>query len=327
MQNIAALTINPAVDMATSVDHVVPVKKLRCATVRRDPGGGGINVARVLHRFGLDATAIYPMGGSIGQLLRRLIDAEGIRSLTIPIGGETRESFAVVEEVTGQQFRFTLPGPQMTEAECRSCFDALASLECRPDFIIASGSLPPGVPEDFYAQVSRLAKERGARFILDTSGPALKHAIGEGAYLIKPNLNELSELMNMTLADQDSCIHACYSVVASGGAVIVALTLGDRGALLVTRDNVWRASAIPIKPVSSVGAGDSFLGAMVWSIAVGHDLQTAFRYGVASGAAALLAPGTELCLRKDVERLYREVSIEAIEVPHRARDRLSKTSQ
>ncbi len=315
MKNIVALAMNPAVDLATAVDHVVPTIKLRCGSIRRDPGGGGINVARVLHRFGLDSTAVYTVGGSIGQLLRRLIEAEGIGSFTIQIGEETRESFAVVEEATGQQFRFVLPGPTLTEAECQSCFDALASLERRPDMIVASGSLPPGVPDDFYAQVSRLAKVRGSKFILDTSGPALKRAVEEGTYLIKPNLNELSDLMDTTLGDLDSCIRACCSIVANGGAAIVALTLGDQGALLVTRDHVWRARALPIRPVSSVGAGDSFLGAMVWSMSVGHDLQIAFRYGMASGAAALLAPGTELCLREDVERLYREVSIETMDVP------------
>lgn len=323
MQSIVALAINPAVDLATSVGHVAPTIKLRCAPIRRDPGGGGINVARVLHRFGLDSTAIYTVGGSIGQLLRRLIDEEGIRSLTIQIGEETRESFAVVEDATGQQFRFVLPGPKLTEAECRSCFDALASLERRPDLIVASGSLPPGAPDDFYAQVSRLAKVRGSKLILDTSGPALKRAVEEGTYLIKPNLNELSDLMDTTLGDLDSCIRACCSIVAKGGAAIVALTLGDQGALLVTRDYVSRARAIPIKPVSAVGAGDSFLGAMVWSMAVGHDLQNAFRYGMASGAAALLAPGTELCIREDVERLYREVSIETMEVPGRNSVRLT----
>jgi 6-phosphofructokinase 2 len=312
MGDIVALAMNPSIDVSTSVKRVVPIHKLRCSAIRRDPGGGGINVARVLRRFGVDVDAVYPIGGAMGQLLRRLVDAEGIRSQVIQIVEETRESFTVLEETTGQQFRFVLPGPRMTKWECRSCVDAVASLEQRPDLIVASGSLPPGIPEDFYGHIARLAKEWGARCVLDTSGPALKAALAEGVYLVKPNLRELSELVGAELSDQDSWVEACRALVGKGNAEIVALTLGDQGALLVTRDRAWRAHAIPIKPVSAVGAGDSFVGVMVWGLAAGHDLQTAFRYGVAAGTAALLSPGTELCRREDVERLYREVVLEPV---------------
>lgn len=310
--NIVTLAMNPSIDVSTSVKRVVPVHKLRCTAIRRDPGGGGINVARVLRRFGVDVAAIYPAGGSMGQLLRQLVDADAIRSLVIQIAEETRESFTVLEETSGQQYRFVLPGPRLSKWECRSCFDAVASLEPRPDLVVASGSLPPGIPEDFYGQIARLAKDWGARCVLDTSGAALKAALAEGVYLVKPNLRELSELMGAELDQQDAWVEACRALVGKGSAEIVALTLGDQGALLVTRDRAWRAHAVPIKPVSAVGAGDSFVGAMVWSIACGHDLKTAFRYGVAGGTAALLTAGTELCRRADVERLYREVVLEAV---------------
>jgi 6-phosphofructokinase 2 len=312
MKDIVALAMNPSIDVSTSVKRVVPTHKLRCSAIRRDPGGGGINVARVLRRFDVDVAAVYPIGGSIGQLLRQLVDAEGICSLVIQIVEETRESFTVLEETSGQQFRFVLPGPRMTKWECRSCFDAVASLERRPSLVVASGSLPPGIPEDFYGQIARLAKEWRARCVLDTSGPALKAALSEGVYLVKPNLRELSELVGAELDNQNSWVEACRDLVAKGNAEIVALTLGDQGALLVTRDRAWRARAVPIKPVSAVGAGDSFVGGMVWSLASGHDLETAFRYGVAAGTAALLTPGTELCRREDVERLYREVALESV---------------
>lgn len=254
----------------------------------------------------------------MGHLLRHLVDEEGIRSLAIYIAEETRESFTVLEETTGQQYRFVLPGPRVSETECRRCLDALASLKQRPGFLVASGSLPPGVPDDFYADITRLANEWGARLVLDSSGPALKAALAAGVYLVKPNLHELSDLIGSPLEDQASWLEACRSIVGRGGAEIVALTLGEQGALLVTRDRAWRAPGVPIRPVSTVGVGDSFLGAMVWSLASGHELETAFRYGVASGTAALLTPGTELCRREDVERLFHQVTVEAVWSRHPA---------
>jgi 6-phosphofructokinase 2 len=313
MMDIVALCMNPSIDISTSVDRIMPIRKLRCAASRRDPGGGGINVARVVRRLGVNVTAVYPMGGATGQLLRRLIDQEGLQSLALQAAEETREDFTVLETESADQFRFILPGPRLAEHEWRECLDALASFEGRSKFVVASGSLPPGVPENFYGRIARMAKDMGAKFILDTSGPALQAALKEGVYLIKPNRRELSEISRTPLEDQAAWIEASRSLVYGRGAEVVALTLADKGALLVTRDQVWRAQALPLKSVSAVGAGDSFLGGMVWSLVSGHDLETAFRYANAAGSAAVLAPGTELCRLEDVERLYGEVVLQAVE--------------
>jgi 6-phosphofructokinase 2 len=311
MTDIITLTINPAVDLSTTVAKVQPIRKLRCAPARHDPGGGGINVARVVDRLGGNVTAVYPVSGPTGQLLRRLVDREGIRSLTIELAGDTREDFTVVEEESGQQYRFVLPGPQLSAAEARACLDALAALKGQPKIVVASGSLPPGVPTDFYVDLARVTRQLGARFVLDTSGPPLAAALAAGVFLIKPNLRELCGLMQISPDDPAAWLPACRKLVNEGRAEIVALTLGDRGALLVTRDRAWRAPALPVEAVSAVGAGDSFLGAIVWSLVAGHPIEDAFRYGVAGGTAALLAPGTELCRRQDVERLVRQVVLHA----------------
>lgn len=310
MTDIVALCLNPAIDMSTAAERVRPIRKLRCTVARRDPGGGGINVARVVRRLGVGVTAVYPTGGLTGELLRRLVDQEAVQSITVPVAGETREDFTVLEQATQAQFRFVLPGPQLAEREWRSCIDLLASFESRPKFLVASGSLPPGVPEDLYSRIARMAKDIGAKFILDTAGPPLQAALKEGVYLIKPNLRELSELGHTPLGNEGAWVEAAQSLVLKGGAEIVALTLGHQGALLVTREEILRAQALPIKPISAVGAGDSFLGGMVWSLASGHDLKTAFRYANAAGSAAVLAPGTELCRPQDVERLLGQVAIQ-----------------
>ncbi|HKH81105.1 MAG TPA: 1-phosphofructokinase family hexose kinase [Methylovirgula sp.] len=308
MAGIVTLTMNPAVDLSTSVDRVEPLRKLRCHTGRRDPGGGGINVARVIARFGADVTAVYPVGGALGQLLQRLVQDEGIKSLTIPVLGETREDITVSDAATGQQYRFVLPGPALDRAEWTECLNVFAAL--RPDFVCASGSLPPGVPDDFYARVAKIVAGWGAKFILDSSGAALNSALEERVYLIKPNLREMRELVGAALDEQGSRIDACRSLIARGAAEIVALTLGADGALLVTSDRAWQAQPLPVKPASTVGAGDSFLGAMVWALTSKMSLEESFRYAVAAGSAALLAPGTELCRPQDVRDLLSQVVIQ-----------------
>lgn len=312
MAHILTITMNPAIDVSTSVDRVTPTQKLRCTTARRDPGGGGINVARVACRLGAEATALYPVGGSVGQLLRRLVDEENVRSVSIPVREETREDFTALETATGDQFRFVLSGPRLTDAEWLSCIEAIASFEPRPDFIVVSGSLPPGVPEDFYARIAEIARRWAVPVALDTSGPPLKAAVDHDVDLLKPNLRELRELTGEPLIDEASWIATCTRLVTTRKAQAVALTLGHRGALLVTRDGAWRAEPLPVDPVSTVGAGDSFLGAMVWALASGRTVEEALRYGVAGGSAALLAPGTELCQASDVRHLLDRVVVEPV---------------
>lgn len=312
MAHILTITMNPAIDVSTSVDRVTPTQKLRCTAARRDPGGGGINVARVAARLGAEVTALYPVGGSVGQLLRRLVDTGNIQSVPIPVGEETREDFTALETATGNQFRFVLSGPQLSEREWRSCLEAFASFEPRPDFVAASGSLPPGVPEDFYARIAEIARSWAVPLALDTSGLPLKAAVEHGVDLLKPNLRELRQLTNEALLGEASWLKACESLIATRKAQAVALTLGHRGALLVTRDGTWRAEPLAIKPASTVGAGDSFLGAMLWALASKQPIEDAFRYGVAGGSAALLAPGTELCRAADVHHLHHQVVIEPV---------------
>jgi len=306
---IHTLTMNPTIDVSTTIDEMSPVNKLRGESEQRDPGGGGINVARVLKRLGADVTAIFPAGGATGQALRKLVDAEGIRNVTINLSEETRLSFTVLERKTGHEYRFLLPGPEISESEWRQCLEVFAALPDRPDYVVISGSLPPGVPDDFYARMARVANARGSKIVVDTSGPALKAVLREKPYLIKLNFREMRELTGEALNSPEDCLAACREVIRQGQSEIVALTLGDKGALLVTAAGALHAGALPIMPISTVGAGDSFLGAMLWSLMGGADLRQAFRCGVAGGSAALLRHGTELCLADDVRRLYEEVQV------------------
>ena len=307
MPQIVTLTPNPAIDLSTAIERVVPSLKLRCAQPRRDPGGGGVNVARVVKRFGGDTEAILPVGGLTGELLRRLLEKEDVSSCLIKAEAETREDFSVTERGTGSQYRFVLPGEPLRESEWRECLEALAA--SKPDFVVGSGSLPPGVPDDFYAQAAAIAHKLGAKFFLDTSGTPLATAIEHGVDMIKPNLREMRELVGRALSSEADWIAAAREHIESGKVETVALSLGHLGAMLITRDRALRALPPPIKPISTVGAGDSFFGAIVYSLAKGDPLTDAFRLGVAAGSAALIQEGTALCSRVDAYRLMSQVTI------------------
>ena len=303
MSTIVTLTMNPALDIATSTDRVVPTHKLRCAPPRYDPGGGGINVARAVHALGGDTAAIFPVGGPAGEMIHHLLDQEGVRHHPIAIAGFTRESLAVEDRQSGEQFRFILPGPEVSDADQERCLDQLSAAAAAADFIVASGSLPLGVPEDFYSRVAGLAQKLGRRLVLDTSGAALKQA-GHGIYLLKPSLRELQDLAGAEIRTECEQEQAAREVIAQGRSEIVVLSLGAEGALLVTAEECDRFAAIPVEARSTVGAGDSMLAGIVLGLSRALPLRKAVRFGLAAGAAALLGSGTELCQRSDVERLY-----------------------
>ncbi len=312
MASILTLTLNPTIDVSTSVGRLEPIRKLRCGPALRQPGGGGINVARVVRRLGSDVVAVYPAGGLIGALLRKLTDAEGVQSRTVAIAEESREDFTVSEEASGEQYRFVLPGPQLSEQEWRSCLNQVSSFEAPLAFIVASGSLPPGVPPDFFSVLADIARTTGAKLVIDGTKPVLQAALRKGVHLIKPNLRELRDLMDEPLECKSDWIDACRRLVAAGGAEFVALTLAERGALLVGREEAWFAAGLPVKLVSAVGAGDSFLGAFVWALSNGQVPREALRHAIAAGSAALLTPATDLCSADDVERLLGQVVVEPI---------------
>lgn len=297
------LTMNPALDLSTSTDRVVSEHKLRCGPTRLDPGGGGINVSRVVHLFGGESLAIYAVGGLTGAALRHMLDFEGVSSRAVPISGTTRQSFTVDESDTGTQFRFVLQGPELSEPEWKACLAAVQQTVTHAGYLVASGSLPPGVPDDFYARVARLARESGTRFVLDASGVPLHEALAEGVYLVKPSRRELGELVGARLDTEQSQVEAASGLIAAGSAELVALTRGAEGAVLASAAGVARLSVPTVHVLSTVGAGDSFLGALVLRLSEGRDADAAFRFAVATGSATTMTPATDLCRPEDADAL------------------------
>ncbi|TVP77095.1 1-phosphofructokinase family hexose kinase [Thioalkalivibrio sp.] len=307
MASILTLTMNPALDVSTSVDKVVSKHKLRCSGVRFDPGGGGVNVARVIERLGGKATALYAVGGPLGEVYQGLLEAELDGATRIAIEGNTRQSLNVSETSTGEEYRFVLEGPQWREKEWRGALDLIEERLSDGAYVVVSGSLPQGVPDDFPARVARLAKQAEARCVVDASGAALEAALEEGVFLIKPNRRELSDLTGSDLDTREEQEATLQKIVDDGGSEVVALSLGGDGALFASVDDAFHIAAPEVEARSAVGAGDSFVAALVLRLADGKPLEDAARYAVAAGAAALLSEGTEMCRAEDVERLYEEL--------------------
>jgi 6-phosphofructokinase 2 len=302
MMQLATLTMNPTIDVSFEVDRIFPTHKIRGRNERHDPGGGGINVARVFVRLGGNASCYYLSGGATGAALDGLLDLHQLVRRRIPIAGETRVSTSVFERESGHEYRFVTSGPVVAQGEWQACLDGIAKARC--DYLVASGSLPQGVPDDFYARVAAAAKQRGSRVILDSSGQGLAQGLGgRGIFLVKPSIGELRSLTGDDLATEQAIAEAALAIVGRGEAEHVAVTMGRDGALLANASGLLRLPAVPVETASTVGAGDSFLAGMVHALACGRAPADAFRFGIAAGAAAALSPGTNLAHPDDIWRL------------------------
>ncbi len=303
MPSIITITFSPCIDKSTSVPALVPEKKLVCAAPKLEPGGGGINIARAIKKLGGAATAIFPSGGYTGKYFNHLLEEENIDAVIIETRNETRENIIVVDQANNNQYRFGMPGTELAATEWKKCLQAVEEMN-DVEFIIASGSLPPGVPDNIYALLAKIAKTKNAKFIVDTSGDALKQAVEEGLYMLKPNLGELSFLAGKKELPADEVKNIAREIIAKGGCEVMVVSMGAAGAMLVTREIAEIFTPPAVERKSTVGAGDSMVAGVVFYLAQGKNLLQAVQYGVACGTAATLNAGTELCKKDDADRLY-----------------------
>ena len=292
---ILTVTLNPTLDVSTSVPKLADHVKLRCSPEQEQVGGGGINVAHVVRSLGASCQAMLPVGGSRGQdILQRLL-VSGLDCLTTPIAQQNRQCFTVYETQTQHEYRFVLPGPVLSQSEQQACITTICQ-NLPSDFLLLSGSLPPGVADDFYANIINAVRQvmPGLRIVVDASGPALFEALEAGVFMIKPSREEFFELAQLPTdnsAQHSTFVRACRDWIMQGKAHVIALTLGSEGALLVTKTQAWRIDPLPVKVTSTVGAGDSFVGGFVWSLTRTDDLVQAASVGTAASAAALQTQG------------------------------------
>lgn len=311
---IVTLTINPALDVNTAALQVVPEQKVRCVEPRYEPGGGGVNVSRAIKHLGGESLAFYPAGGATGQAFQKLLSEENIDHIPYQIDGWTRENLIVFEETSLLQYRFVMPGPTLQETDWTGYLDKLVPLMITADYVVASGSLAPGVPAEFYARLAEVASKSRCRLMVDTSGAALQVAMEAGAYLLKPNRRELQLLVGQSLMEESQLLDGVCELIQRNPVQAMVVSLGDQGALLATKErfDYLRVPAVPI--ASKVGAGDSMVAGIALGLSRGLQLIDAVRLGVAAGTAAVMTPSTQLCRKEDTERLHDQVVIQPGEI-------------
>jgi 6-phosphofructokinase 2 len=300
--DIVTLTVNPALDKSAHFKGLVAEQKIRCDEPRFDAGGGGINVSKAISRLGGSSLAIFTAGGPTGRMLEDLVAKEAIAYQSIEIQTWTRESFVAVDDNTNLQYRFSFQGAEITEEEKQSILNAVSNL--KPKFLVASGGLNEGLSTDFYQKIAEIAKKSDSKLIVDTSGEALKKVLETGVYLIKPNVGELAKLIGVESLEMEEVNEAAKQIIAKGGAEIVVVSLGPQGAVLVTKDQYEFVPAPNVAKKSTVGAGDSMVGGMVWALSQNKSLKEVIRWGVACGSAATMNEGTQLFKGADAQRLF-----------------------
>jgi 6-phosphofructokinase 2 len=301
---IITITFSPCIDKSAEVENLVPEKKLKCSNLKSEPGGGGINIARVLNKFGIEALAVFPSGGCNGKIFNTLLEKQNVPSVIIEARHETRENLVIDEQSTGRQFRFSMPASELTEKECRTCLKAVENIK-DIDYIIASGSLPATISATVLIRLAALSQKKGAKFIVDTSGPALKNVLKNELFMIKPNLTELAYLSNRKTIPASQAEKAAKKILALSRCEIIVVSLGSKGAVLVTRNQSFRVMPPKVLVKSSVGAGDSMVAGMVYALAKGNSLEKSLCFAVACGTAAAMNKGTALCGKKDAETIFK----------------------
>lgn len=303
MASIYTLTLSPSLDSATMTPQIYPEGKLRCSAPVFEPGGGGINVARAITHLGGKATAIFPAGGATGEHLVALLADEQVAVDTVDARDWTRQNLHVHVESSGEQYHFVMPGAKLSDDEFRQLEEKVLTIESG-SLLVISGSLPPGVKTEKLTALVQAVLQRGIRCIVDSSGDALKAALEPGQLeLVKPNQKELSALVNRELNQPDDVRTAAEELVRTGKAHRVVVSLGPQGALAVDKTGCVQVVPPPMKSQSTVGAGDSMVGAMVLKLAQGASLLEMARYGVAAGSAATINQGTRLCSLADTQKI------------------------
>lgn len=307
--SVVTLTFSPALDVATSVDVVTPSRKLRCEHPRQEPGGGGINVARVVQRLGTGAIAVAPLGGDLGRMVVEQLTVEGVTVEQIEVDHAIRQSFAVTEYSTGHQYRFMLPPRRLDSDEAERCVHAACDLGSLARCVVVSGSINvPDVGDTLRTIVEVVGP---TPVLIDTSGDALDIALRSGATLVKPSARELADLVDHSLETEHDVTCAAVEVVERSSVGALLVSIGSGGAVLARQGlQPVRFRAPTVRVRSTIGAGDSLVAGIATGLARGEDLIDAIRLGIAAGTAAVMTDGTELCDASVAETLLQFVTVD-----------------
>jgi 6-phosphofructokinase 2 len=302
---ITTLTINPSLDKSTHFTGLIAEQKIRCEKPRYDAGGGGINVSKAILKLGGNSLCVFTSGGSSGEMLEELVAEQKIEHQIIKTKNWTRENFIAFDTITNAQYRFGFPGNELYTNEIDSIL--LTIKELQSDYLVISGSLNEGLSPDFYQKMAETAKQSNIKVIVDTSGEALQKVLEMGVYLVKPNIGELAKLIGVAHLEINEVESAAQKLIEKASAEIVVVSLGPEGAVLVTATQTEFVPAPNVIKKSTVGAGDSMVGAMTWALSQNKSLKEVVQWGVACGSAATMNEGTQLFKVEDARRLFEEL--------------------
>jgi 6-phosphofructokinase 2 len=308
---IATVTLNPSLDKTVIVEELVVDEANRWTSLRRDPGGKGINVSRVIHELGGETIAYGFIGGIDGETLKHLLQQQEVHFDFTPIKGEIRSNFIITDLKTRRQTRIDAPGPSISRDELGKLIDKITRIKPKPDFLVLAGSVPPGVPDDIYRQLIEKAKKSGIKTVLDSDNKWLKEGIKAKPNVIKPNVHEAEELLEVHLRDEVAIIEAVKALITKG-IEVAAISRGKDGLIVATKEKTLKVTSPQVEVRSTVGAGDSAIAGLVLKLSQGHGIEEASHWAAAAGTAATLTPGTELCRREDIEKLLPQVKVERL---------------
>lgn len=304
MSKIITVTFSPSIDKSASVSAILTDNKMNCFSLISEPGGGGINVARVISRLGGNVEAIFPSGGYMGMFFNQLLESEKVSFVSVQTKNETRENYVILDQATNKQYRFGMPGVKLFDNELKNIIQVIENHE-KIDFIVVSGSLPPGIPLNIFDKLAKIANNKKAKLIVDTSGEALKSALNAGVYLLKPNLEELRILMNIKDLESENIEILAKKLIQDYKCQIIVVSLGAKGAMLFSKEESHFIKPPKVKVKSTVGAGDSMVAGIVFGLSNNLNLKESLQYGIACGTATTMNLGSALCQKKEIEKLLK----------------------
>lgn len=308
---IYTVTLNPALDKTVEIPGMALDTVNRVTSMRTDPGGKGINVSKVIAKLGGESCAVGILGGESGRTLLAALEREGLRTHFRFVEGQTRTNLKIIDRALHTNTDINEPGLTVSPADLDALLRDLLGMVREGDIVVLAGSLPQGAPQDTYRVWTAACREKGARVCLDADGVLLAEGLKAAPYLIKPNEDELSRLVGHRLTDTDELIAEGQRLL-KGGVTRVVISLGERGALYLRRNEVLYAEGLSVPVGSTVGAGDSVVAALAYADSLGMSDEDAVRLSTATGAANVMCSGTQPAEREAVEKLLPQVKIRRI---------------
>ncbi|MGV3615509.1 MAG: 1-phosphofructokinase family hexose kinase [Fimbriimonas sp.] len=303
---ILSLTLNPCVDQVLVIDGLKPHDTNRVVRVEEDAGGKGVNLSRVVAEMGGDTVASGFLGGNPGLLVRGVLAEQGVRNSFVEVKGTTRTNVSVEDGSGRPPTTFNARGPQISEEELHRLLGWFEELAPQARWIAMGGSLPPGVPVEIFARLIEVAHAAGARVLLDADGEAQRHGMRARPDMVKPNSHECARLLERPIETDTDALAAVDELYAQlgGGEKIALISRGKRGAVMRCGEGRFFGHSPEVEAKSTIGSGDSLLGALLWSLEQGKPASVAFRWGLAAGAATAMTDGCDIARRATVESLF-----------------------